>query len=68
MQFRGDLWIHPGDILVGDADGVVAVPPSLAEQVVELCRERADIDEKMFAGLRNGERMGDLIKAFRKQK
>nr|RBR01784.1 hypothetical protein FVER53263_12267 [Fusarium verticillioides] len=64
----GDLWINPGDILVGDADGVVCVPPSLIEQVVALCQERAEIDEKMFAELRNGAAMGDLIRTIRKDK
>ncbi|KAF5722337.1 ribonuclease e inhibitor rraa dimethylmenaquinone methyltransferase [Fusarium mundagurra] len=62
----GGLWINPGDILVGDADGVVSVPPSLIEQVVALCQERAEIDEKMFAELRNGAAMGDLIRTIRK--
>ncbi|KAF4499240.1 ribonuclease e inhibitor rraa dimethylmenaquinone methyltransferase [Fusarium agapanthi] len=64
----GDLWINPGDILVGDADGVVCVPPSLIEQVVALCQERAEIDEKMFAELRNGAAMGDLVRTIRENK
>ncbi|KAF5550747.1 ribonuclease e inhibitor rraa dimethylmenaquinone methyltransferase [Fusarium mexicanum] len=64
----GDLWVNPGDIIVGDADGVVCVPPSLMEQVVALCQERAEIDEKMFAELRNGAAMGDLIRTIRKDK
>ncbi|KAF9777110.1 hypothetical protein IL306_004622 [Fusarium sp. DS 682] len=68
LQYYGDLWINPGDILVGDADGVVVVPPSLIEQVVALCQERAEVDEKMFAELRNGASMGDLIKNIRKDK
>ncbi|KAM0226507.1 hypothetical protein ACHAQD_000429 [Fusarium lateritium] len=68
LQFKGDLWIHPGDVLVGDADGVVAVPPSLTEQVVALCQERAEVDEKMFAELRTGAAMGELIRTVRKDK
>jgi regulator of RNase E activity RraA len=60
------LWVNPGDILVGDIDGVVVTPVSLVEQVVALCQERSDIDEKMFAGLRRGEKMGDLITTLRK--
>ena len=68
VQFRGDLWVHPGDVLVGDVDGVVVVPQTLVEQVVELCRERSEIDEAMFIGLRRGEKMGALIEKQRKQK
>lgn len=66
MQFQGDLWIHPGDIMVGDENGVVVVPPSLMEQVVELCQERFEIDEKTFAALRAGEPMGPTILRLRK--
>jgi regulator of RNase E activity RraA len=66
VQFKGDLWINPGDFLVGDQDGVVVVPPSLTEQVVALCQERAEIDEKTFAALRSGHGMGESIKKYRK--
>lgn len=66
LQFNGDLWIHPGDVLLGDADGVVVVPPSLAEQVIALCQERFEIDEKTFAALRSGAGMGESIARFRK--
>ncbi|KAM5341195.1 hypothetical protein ACJ41O_015304 [Fusarium nematophilum] len=66
LQFKGDLWISPGDVLVGDADGVVAVPPSLMEQVIALCQERAEIDARMMEALRNGEGIGEAIKKFRK--
>lgn len=66
VQFEDDLWINPGDIIVGDEDGVVVTPPSLVEQVVELCRARADVDEKMFRALREGAEMGQLIKNVRK--
>ncbi|TDZ47424.1 4-hydroxy-4-methyl-2-oxoglutarate aldolase [Colletotrichum trifolii] len=62
LQFKGDLWINPSDILIGDADGVVVTPPSLVERVVILCQERAEADDKMFAELRKGASMGDLIK------
>ncbi|EEU35927.1 uncharacterized protein NECHADRAFT_49670 [Fusarium vanettenii 77-13-4] len=68
LQFKGKLWVNPGDILVGDADGVVVVPPSLAERVAELCQARAEVDEKMFTELRKGAAMGELIKTIRKDK
>ncbi|KAH7131143.1 ribonuclease E inhibitor RraA/Dimethylmenaquinone methyltransferase [Dactylonectria macrodidyma] len=66
LQFKGDLWINPGDIFVGDEDGVVSVPPSLVDEVVALCEERAEIDAKTFAALRDGMGMGAAIKKFRK--
>jgi len=67
LQFKGDLWINPDDLVVGDADGVVVVPPSLAEKVVALCEERAEIDKKTIEALLNGAEMGPTIKQLRKQ-
>lgn len=66
LQFQGDLWVHPGDIIIADVDGVVVTPPSLVDQVVALCQERAEIDAKMFEGLHKGEEMGELIRTLRK--
>lgn len=66
LQFKGDLWINPGDLLVGDNDGVVVVPPSLVEQVVQLCEERKKIDEKTMADLKAGAEMGATLKKHRK--
>ncbi|OAA60304.1 Ribonuclease E inhibitor RraA/Dimethylmenaquinone methyltransferase [Niveomyces insectorum RCEF 264] len=66
LQFHDDLWIHPGDILVGDDDGVVVVPPSLVDEVVQLCHERKEIDAKTMQALENGEEMGPTIARLRK--
>ncbi|KAJ5541367.1 ribonuclease E inhibitor RraA/Dimethylmenaquinone methyltransferase [Penicillium frequentans] len=66
LQFKGDLWVYPKDILVGDENGVVVVPPSLLEQAVELCQERFEIDEKTMEALRAGESMGSTIQRTRK--
>lgn len=54
--------------MIGDADGVVVTPESLVEQVVTLCQERAEVDEKMFVELRKGAAMGPLIKEIRGNK
>lgn len=66
LQFKGNLWINPGDILVGDQDGVVVVPPSLADQVVQICQERKRIDELTLRDLQEGLEMGPTIKKHRK--
>ncbi|MER8223554.1 fumarylacetoacetate hydrolase family protein [Streptomyces sp. NPDC094143] len=36
----GGALVQPGDLMVGDADGVVVVPPDLAEELVADCREQ----------------------------
>ncbi|KAI1634717.1 ribonuclease E inhibitor RraA/Dimethylmenaquinone methyltransferase [Biscogniauxia mediterranea] len=66
LQFRDDLWVNPGDYLVGDADGVVVVPPALIESVVDICQKRAEIDELTVEALKRGEEMGPTLKRLRK--
>ncbi|KAI1374719.1 RraA-like protein [Hypoxylon crocopeplum] len=66
LQFKEDLWINPGDYLVGDADGVVAVPLSLMESIVGICEERAEMDRKTVEALGRGEEMGPTLKRLRK--
>ncbi|PYI36196.1 RraA-like protein [Aspergillus indologenus CBS 114.80] len=58
--------IQPGDYIVGDADGVVAVPVGKIERCVELCQERFEIDEETRRCLEQGEEMGATIKRLRK--
>ncbi|WP_421733612.1 fumarylacetoacetate hydrolase family protein [Cellulomonas sp.] len=50
----GGTTVEPGDILVGDGDGVVVIPPALVEEVVDaaLAQEEEDgwIAEQVAAG------------------
>jgi regulator of RNase E activity RraA len=50
----GGALVQPGDLLVGDADGVVVVPPELAEELIADCREQERqerfITERVAAG------------------
>ena len=32
----GDMLVHPGDIILGDLDGVIAIPRRLAQEAVKL--------------------------------
>jgi RraA family protein len=56
----GGMPVHPGDVVVGDADGVVAVPLAHAEAVLASARR---IREKEAGGLRDIER-GTLDRAW----
>ncbi|PVH83645.1 RraA-like protein [Cadophora sp. DSE1049] len=60
------LTINPGDLIMGDEDGVVVVPPGLVEQCLKLCEERWEIDEKTKEALERGEEMGPTIQRLRK--
>lgn len=45
----GGVTIHPGDIIVGDADGVVAIPRALEEEVLEKALDKELKDQERAA-------------------
>jgi 4-hydroxy-4-methyl-2-oxoglutarate aldolase len=57
----GGVRIEPGDLIVADADGVVAVPGADIDRVHELAAERERKEASFRAALRNGERLIDLM-------
>lgn len=50
----GGLWVHPGDIVVGDADGLVAVPPDSALAVAALARAKVAHEQATISDIRAG--------------
>jgi len=40
----GGLVVEPGDVIVGDEDGIVAVPVPLIDEAVAFCREKAEAE------------------------
>ena len=53
----GGTTVQPGDIIVGDGDGVIVIPPSLVEEVVDaaLAQEEEDacVAEQVGPGIRS---------------
>lgn len=47
LEVGGHVAVRPGDYIMGDADGVVAVPEDKVEDCAHLCQERYDVDEEM---------------------
>jgi 4-hydroxy-4-methyl-2-oxoglutarate aldolase len=50
----GGVQVAPGDLLLGDGDGVVAVPRSVEEQVLEICTAVAAREEAIVADVLSG--------------
>ncbi|RAI02417.1 dimethylmenaquinone methyltransferase [Acuticoccus sediminis] len=55
------ITVHPGDLIVGDADGVLAIPPELVETAVAGAEARSAKEEAMRARLKEGATMFDLL-------
>lgn len=47
--------VHPGDVIVGDQDGVVVVPRARAAEIAELGEQRQGKEERTRARLHSGE-------------
>lgn len=47
----GGVLVRPGDALVGDDDGVVVVPQSIAKEVIEIAHRREEVEEVIKAQL-----------------
>lgn len=57
----GDVEVHAGDWLVGDADGVTVVAGDALDAVLEAGRARATKEDGFFSALREGETTLDLL-------
>ena len=57
----GGVLIEPGDILVGDADGLARVRPQDVDAALASAEHRAEKEDKMRAGIRNGASTLELL-------
>jgi 4-hydroxy-4-methyl-2-oxoglutarate aldolase len=56
----GDVTVEAGDLIVGDTDGVVAIPRAKIETVVQKSREREDKEAETMRQLKAGQKSIDL--------
>ena len=55
----GGVNVGPGDLLLGDADGVVAIPRDVEDQVLEICTGIAAREEAIVADVLSGTSLAD---------
>ena len=51
----GGIVVSPGDVVVGDDDGVVVIPGTRAEEVLEAARSREDMERQQAEQVQGGE-------------
>lgn len=58
----GEVTVHAGDLIVGDGDGVVAIPRTRAAEVVAAGQRREDAEAAIVQRLRGGEATLDVYR------
>lgn len=54
----GGMLVNPGDIVVGDADGIVAFPQGIADALLEATRAQSAREEAVLQGIAEGRYVG----------
>jgi len=57
--------VNPGDMVVGDLDGVVCVPKELVDVVVERCAKGREVDERCMEDITAGKPIKETFKKWR---
>lgn len=60
----GGVTVNPGDIVFGDADGVVVIPQSVETQVIEAALEKANAENRTRDALREGATLREVYDEF----
>ncbi|MBB3657979.1 regulator of RNase E activity RraA [Rhizobium sp. BK650] len=53
----GDVAVFPGDVLVGDRDGVMVIPAHLADELADECSEMESYEEFVLEQVKSGEQI-----------
>ena len=56
--------VHCGDLIFGDADGVVVIPQAVEQQVLDLAFEKVKGERSTLADLRRGDKLADVFARY----
>ena len=60
----GGVTVNPGDLLFGDADGVLVVPQHAVRQVLDFALEKIEGEDRTRDELREGALLADVFKKY----
>ncbi len=60
----GEVLVHPGDFVVGDANGVVVIPGELTREVLEEAEKVVEVEDQIREELRAGANPFELYKKY----
>jgi regulator of RNase E activity RraA len=61
----GEVHVAPGDVVVGDGDGVVVIPQGREEEVLAVSREITEAEERIRGEIEAGSRLDEARKRHR---
>lgn len=57
----GGVVTNPGDVVVGDADGLVIVPSNIAEDLIERLQQQKEASQNYLASVQRGEFLNEWV-------
>ena len=60
----GDARVHPGDILRGDADGVVVIPRAHENEVLQIAEEIDNVEDQIRRAVKEGKSLTEARRQF----
>ena len=64
----GGMVVHPGDVILGDGDGIIALAPELVLEAARLGKEKETIERKTIQSIHDGKYDDAWVDASLKQK
>ncbi len=58
----GGVYVRPGDIIIGDDDGVVVIPEAKVDDVLKIARKMEEDEKLMSEALKKGESITETLK------